>query len=60
VVGRLNAALTNALDTREVRDRFDASAMEAFVTTPDEAGRFIAGEATRFAKLIKARGITSD
>jgi tripartite-type tricarboxylate transporter receptor subunit TctC len=60
VVMRLNAALKNALNTKEVQDKFQAAAFDAFITTPDEAGRFVAGEATRFAKLIKARGITAN
>ena len=60
VVARLNTALRNAVNTKEVQDRFQAAAFEAFLTTPDEAGNFIAGEATRFAKLIKARGITAN
>ena len=57
---RRNAALKDALNTKEVRDKFQASAMEAFVTTPDEAGKFIASESTRFATLIKSRRITAD
>jgi tripartite-type tricarboxylate transporter receptor subunit TctC len=60
VVNRLNAALNGALNTKAVRDRFHAAALEAFVTTPEQAGTFVAGEATRFAKLIKARGITAN
>jgi len=60
VVTRLNTALKDALNTKEVRDKFQANAMEAFVTTPDEAGKFIASETTRFAKLIKTRGITAN
>jgi tripartite-type tricarboxylate transporter receptor subunit TctC len=60
VVTRLNTALRDALNTKEVRDKFQANAMEAFVTTPDEAGKFIASETTRFAKLIKTRGITAN
>jgi tripartite-type tricarboxylate transporter receptor subunit TctC len=60
VVNRLNAALKGAIATQEVRDKFDANAFEAFVTTPEEAGRFIAGEQTRFAKLIKSRHITAN
>jgi tripartite-type tricarboxylate transporter receptor subunit TctC len=60
VVARLSSALKGALDSKEVREKFQASAMEAFVTTPDEAGRYVADEATRFAKLIKARRITAD
>ncbi|HSD44630.1 MAG TPA: tripartite tricarboxylate transporter substrate binding protein [Burkholderiales bacterium] len=60
VVTRLNAALKSALESKEVRDKFDAAAFEAFITTPEEAGKFIAGESTRFAKLIKARRITAN
>ncbi|MGB5081847.1 MAG: tripartite tricarboxylate transporter substrate binding protein [Burkholderiales bacterium] len=60
VVNRLNAALKNALNTKEVRDKFHAQAFEAFITTPEEAGKFIAGEVQRFSKLIKARGITAN
>ena len=57
---RLNAALKDALNSKEVREKFQANAMEAFTTTPDEAGKYIASEATRFAKLIKARHITAN
>jgi tripartite-type tricarboxylate transporter receptor subunit TctC len=60
VVTRLNTALKSALESKEVRDKFDAAAFEAFITTPEEAGKFIAGESTRFAKLIKARRITAN
>jgi tripartite-type tricarboxylate transporter receptor subunit TctC len=60
VVARLNAALKSAVGTKDVQDKFQAAAFEAFLTTPEEAGKFIANEATRFAKLIKARGITAN
>ena len=60
VVVRLNTALRNALNAKEVRDKFEANAFEAFITTPEEAGRFIAGEVTRFSRLIKMRKITAN
>jgi len=60
VASRLNTALRNVLNSKEVRDKFQAGAFEAFITTPEEAGKFIASEAQRFAKLIKARGITAN
>ena len=60
VVVRLNSALRNALNSKEVRDKFQAQAFEAFITTPEEAGKFIAGEAQRLAQLIKTRGITAN
>jgi len=60
VVTRLNAALRNALNSKELREKFQAQAFEAFITTPEEAGKFVASEAQRFAKLIKTRGITAN
>ena len=60
IVSKLNSSLRNALNSREVIEKFQAQAFESFVTTPDEAGKFIASEAQRFARLIKSRGITPD
>lgn len=60
VVARLNSALNNVLDSKEVRDKFQQGAFEALITTPEEAGKFIAREAQRFSKLIKMRGITAN
>ena len=60
VVARLNSALNNTLESKEVREKFQAGAFESFITTPDEAGKFIASEVQRFSKLIKTRGITAD
>jgi len=60
VVARLNTALRNALNSKDVKEKFGAQAFESFITTPDEAGKFIASEAQRFAKLIKAKGITAN
>jgi hypothetical protein len=33
--------------------------MEPYITTPQEAGTFVAGEVKRYARLIKERGITA-
>jgi len=60
VVSRLNAALKNALNAPEVKEKFQSQAFESFITTPDEAGRYLAAEVQRFSKLIKARGITAN
>lgn len=59
IVSRLNSALNSALRNKELLDKFDAQAMEPYVTTPQEAGKFIAAEADRYARVIKARGITA-
>jgi tripartite-type tricarboxylate transporter receptor subunit TctC len=60
VISRLNAALRGALQTQDVRDKFQAQAFEAFITTPEEAGKYLAAEVRRFSALIKARNITAN
>jgi tripartite-type tricarboxylate transporter receptor subunit TctC len=59
IVAQLNAALGKALASKDLHEKFEAQSMESFVTTPDEAGKFIAAEVQRFARVIKARGITA-
>ena len=60
IVGRLNVALRQVLNSAEVREKFQAQAFESLITSPEEAGRFIASEVPRFARLIKTRGITAN
>jgi tripartite-type tricarboxylate transporter receptor subunit TctC len=60
IVTRLNGALREALNTKEMREKFEAQAFVPFITTPEEAGKFIAAEAARLSRVIKARGITAD
>jgi len=60
IVARLNGALLEALKTKEVREKFEAQAFVPFSTTPEEAGKFLAGEAARLSRVIKTRGITAD
>ena len=60
VVARLNGALRQALGSPELREKFQAQAMDAYITSPEEAGKFIAAEVGRFSRLIKSRGITAN
>jgi len=60
VIGRLNGALNAVLASKEVREKFQAQAFDSFITTPEEAGKFIAAEAQRYSRLIKSRGITAN
>jgi tripartite-type tricarboxylate transporter receptor subunit TctC len=60
IVGRMNAALRDTLNSKEVRDKFGQQGFDAFITTPEEAGKFIAAEVQRFGKLIKTRKITAE
>jgi tripartite-type tricarboxylate transporter receptor subunit TctC len=60
VVTRLNAALRQMLNSADMREKFQAQAFEPYITSPDEAGKFIAAEVGRFSRLIKTRGITAN
>ena len=60
VVTRLNSALNTALGSKDVADRFQQQGFEPFITSPEEARKFLANEVQRYARLIKARGITAE
>jgi tripartite-type tricarboxylate transporter receptor subunit TctC len=60
IVARLNAALREVLKSKEVIEKFQGQAFDPFITTPEEAGKFIAGESTRLTRVIKTKGITAD
>jgi tripartite-type tricarboxylate transporter receptor subunit TctC len=60
VILRLNGALKAALGSSDIHGKFQVQGFEPFVTTPEEAGKFLAAEVQRYSKLIKTRGITAD
>jgi tripartite-type tricarboxylate transporter receptor subunit TctC len=60
IVGKMNGALRDALNSKDLRDKFAQQGFDAFITTPEEAGKFIAAEVQRFGKLIKTRKITAE
>jgi tripartite-type tricarboxylate transporter receptor subunit TctC len=60
IVTRLNTALGFTLNSQEMRGKFAQQGFDAFVTSPEEAGKFIAAEVQRFGRLIKARKITAE
>ncbi len=57
---KLNSSLNAALNTKELKDKFEQQGFDAFATTPEEAGRFLAAEVQRYARLIRTRGITAN
>jgi len=60
IVARVNAALNEVLKSKEITEKFQAQAFDSFITTPDEAGKYIAEEAKRLSRVIKTKGITAD
>ena len=60
VVTRLNTALNAALGSKELRQKFQEQGFEPFLTSPDEARNYLAGEVKRYATLIKSKGIKAE
>ena len=60
IVARMNQALNAALGSRELAEKFSHQGFEPFTTSPEEARKFLANEVQRYARLIKARGITAE
>jgi tripartite-type tricarboxylate transporter receptor subunit TctC len=60
VVAKLNGALNAALGSKETAEKFRQQGFDPFITSPEEARKFLAAEVQRYARLIKARGITAE
>ncbi len=60
IVLKLNAAINQVTAAPAMVERFAREGLEVFATTPEGAGEFIMRETTRYARLIKERGITAD
>jgi len=57
IVAKLNEELNAALADPTVRQRFTEQGAEGVIMTPDEVGRFMASEATKWAEIIHRAGI---
>ena len=60
VVERLNAAFVAALQSPEARTRFAALLAEPVTSTPEEFGRFMKAEMTKYEKVVKLSGAKVD
>jgi tripartite-type tricarboxylate transporter receptor subunit TctC len=60
IVMRLSSALNAALGSKDVADKFAQQGFEPFTTSPEQTRKFLANEVQRYARLIKARGITAE
>jgi len=57
VVARLSAALSKALQSQSVKERFAAAGAQVRVTTPEEFSQFLRDEQARWGKVIKDANI---
>ena len=60
IVQRLNQAFSIALKDPEVLKRFNDQGMQSFAATPEEFGKFMQAEQTRWSALVKASGASID
>jgi tripartite-type tricarboxylate transporter receptor subunit TctC len=60
VVVRINRAITNALRTPEVIERFGKLYAQPVPTTPEQFGAFMASERGKYEKIVKASGARVD
>ena len=60
VVARINRAITDALRTPEVVERFGKLYAQPVPTTPEQFGAFMAAERVKYEKIVKASGARVD
>jgi len=60
IVQTLHTEITKALADPEVREKLVAQGLSPRGTSPDELGRAMRAQLTRYGELIKAAGITAD
>jgi tripartite-type tricarboxylate transporter receptor subunit TctC len=60
IVGKLNAEFTALLKTKEVIDSFETQGFEAGGGSPDDLGKFVRDETTKWAPIMKTAGIKAD
>ena len=53
IIDKVNADLVKALATQDVKTRLAELGVEAFSSTPEQFGQFMASEAARWGKLVK-------
>ncbi|WP_298872648.1 tripartite tricarboxylate transporter substrate-binding protein, partial [uncultured Bradyrhizobium sp.] len=60
VISRLNAAFTKALKDPDVAEKIKTLGAEPAPNSPEEFGRFIQNESTKWGKLINEAGIKAN
>jgi tripartite-type tricarboxylate transporter receptor subunit TctC len=57
IIDKLRAAIVNAVNSPEVRERFTALSVEPRTTTPEQFRALLASDVKRWAKVVKDAGI---
>ena len=57
IITRLNAELTKALTSADLKERLGSAGIEPVTSTPEQFAAFVKSETVRYAKVIKDAGI---
>ena len=60
IVNKINAAVNQALQTPELRERMIAAGMEPAPNTPEQFDQFIRSEIAKWSEVVKASGMKLD
>lgn len=60
IIGKLNAAMNQLLESSDVQQRFFQMGAEAVPTTPAGLGNYVRSEMAKWAKTVKEMGIKSE
>ena len=60
IVARLSAETAKAVNSPEIKTRFDALGIEGVGSNPEQAGKFLEEEITKWAKVIAAAGVKAE
>ncbi len=60
IIGKLNSELNLLLKSKEVIDSFESQAFESGGGSPEDLGKFLNDEITRWAPIIKMAGMKAD
>ncbi|HYG53959.1 MAG TPA: tripartite tricarboxylate transporter substrate binding protein [Burkholderiales bacterium] len=60
VVSRLNAELTKAINSQDMKDRLAKQGTEVRTDTPDSLGKWMSAEQAKWAKVVKESGAKFD
>lgn len=60
VVSRLNAEITKAMNTPEMKEALDAMSSQAVTSSPEQFAAYLKAETDKWGKLVKASGAKVD
>jgi tripartite-type tricarboxylate transporter receptor subunit TctC len=60
IVNRMSAEAAKAINSPELRAKFESLGIESVGNTPEQAGKFLDDEIVKWAKVISAAGVKAE